>query len=58
MNVKELIEKLEKIEDKTLDVRAEIPDISENMWITDIEISNVGDPGYGIFGEVRLICME
>lgn len=63
MNVEELIEKLEKIEDKTLEVRVIEGSESgkwdqENYWVRKVEVSNTGDSGYYIEGEVRLIGEE
>ena len=62
MNVKELIKKLEKIEDKNLYVGVIIPDkidnVDTNYWISDVEISNKGDSGYELHGEARLIGRE
>ena len=58
MNVKELIEKLQQIEDKTLDIRLRNvmlnPNDIENYWLKDIEIHNKGYSGYELFGEVIL----
>ena len=62
MNVKELIEELETIEDKTLDVRVLLPEYAiednENFWVSKVEVSNTGNSGYDIGGEVRLIGSE
>jgi hypothetical protein len=60
MNVEEMIAELEKIEDKTLDVRViqEKDDGEENYWASHVEVSNQGDSGYNIFGEVRIVGTE
>ena len=38
MNVKELIEKLEKIKDKKLDVRIYTRFGNENLWLDEIKV--------------------
>jgi len=64
MTVQELINKLNKIEDKTLFVRVlennpHNPDFNmENYWLDEIEISDTGQSGYELHGEVRLIGVE
>jgi hypothetical protein len=68
MNVQQLIEILESIEDKTLPIRViedkdyyESGDAKPNFWLyseTDIELSNKGQSGYEMSGEVRLIGSE
>ncbi len=60
MNVKEMIEALEKIEDKTLEVRCCEPTDEEfrNLWVYDIEFSSTGLSGYEEQGEVRLLTSE
>ena len=68
MNVQQLIEILESIEDKTLPIRViedkdyyESGDAKPNFWLyseTDIELSNKGQSGYEMSGEVRLIGAE
>jgi hypothetical protein len=68
MNVQQLIEILENIEDKTLPIRViedkdyyESGDAKPNFWLyseTDIELSNKGQSGYEMSGEVRLIGSE
>jgi hypothetical protein len=63
MNVKELIKKLQKIEDKTLPIRVieEEDNDDPNYWlrpIGSIEVSNTGEDGYQICGEVRIIGSE
>jgi len=58
--VKELIDALQKIEDKTLPVRI-LPnffiddDDAENIWLNSVEASDKGQSGYEESGEVRLI---
>ena len=63
MNVKELIKKLQKIEDKTLPIRVieEEDNDDPNYWLRpsgSIEVSNTGEDGYQNCGEVRLIGNE
>jgi hypothetical protein len=60
MTVKELIEELQNIEDKALSVRVieEKDNGRPNYWINNIDISNTGDTGYELHGEVRLIGKE
>ena len=63
MKVKELIKQLQKIKDKNLPIRViEGEDNDDpNYWlrpIGSIEVSNTGDDGYQICGEVRLIGSE
>jgi len=60
MNVKELIEELKKIKDKTLEVRVieDYDDGGPNYWIRSIEVSETGRSGYELEGEVRLIGRE
>jgi len=59
MEVKELIKRLDKIKDKDLDVRVVIPEFDdENYWLSEVEVSNKGDSGYELHGEVRLIGNE
>ena len=63
MKVKELIKQLQKIEDKNLPIRVieEEDNDDPNYWlrpIGSIEVSNTGDDGYQICGEVRLIGSE
>ena len=59
MNVAELIEALQKVEDKSLEVRC-VTDFQtvENAWLYSIEESSTGSSGYECFGEVRLIASE
>ena len=57
MNVQELIDKLSKVEDKTLDVRLEIKKYSddpENFWLVSQTVRDTGMSGYEIGGEVVL----
>ena len=64
MKVGELINELNKIEDKTLDVRVlennpNNPDLyMENYWLHKIEVYDTGQSGYEHFGEVVLIGVE
>ena len=68
MTVKELIELLETIKDKTLPIRVieetdyyEDGDAKPNFWLwskTSIEVSDTGQSGYEQSGEVRLIGSE
>ena len=83
MSVEELIEELQKIEDKTLSVRCYCPELEKcidelnefvvatkgpdakeqiqsdiNQWLDDIDVSDTGDTGYELNGEVRLIGRE
>jgi len=68
MDVKQLIELLETIEDKTLPIRVieesdynEDGDAKPNFWLsfaTNIEVSDTGQSGYEQSGEVRLIGSE
>ena len=77
MTIKELIEQLQKIEDKTLSVRCYCPELEKyieelnefvpegkhiqsdiNQWLEDIDVSDTGDTGLELEGEVRLIGKE
>lgn len=59
MNVKELIEKLEKIKDKTLLINVFInDDMFSNNWVVDVEEYKTGSSGYEVEGEVLLITSE
>jgi len=60
MNVRQLIAELEKIEDKDLEIRVieEKDNGDPNFWLDRVEVSNEGDSGYEIGGEVRLIGEE
>jgi|TARA_R100000084_G_scaffold77950_1_gene35540 DNA-binding HxlR family transcriptional regulator len=56
MTVEELIEELQKIEDKTLDVRLE--DDETNKWVERVEAHYQGGSGYELHGEVILVASE
>ena len=56
MTVEELINELQKIEDKTLDVRLE--DDETNKWVERVEAHYQGGSGYELHGEVILISSE
>ena len=64
MTVQELIDELNTIENKDLCVRVlennpHNPDFNmENYWLDEIEISDTGQSGYELHGEVRLIGVE
>ena len=60
MTVKELIKKLQQIEDTTLSVRVieEKDNGRPNYWLNNIDISDTGETGYELLGEVRLIGTE
>ena len=64
MTVQELIDALNTIENKDLCVRVlennpHNPNFNmENYWLDEIEISNTGQSGYELHGEVRLIGVE
>ena len=64
MTVQELIDALNTIENKDLCVRVlennpHNPDFNmENYWLDEIEISDTGQSGYELHGEVRLIGVE
>ena len=64
MKVEELINELNKIEDKTLSVRVlenntDNPNYNmENYWIDRVEVANKGQSGYELNGEVILIGVE
>jgi tRNA A-37 threonylcarbamoyl transferase component Bud32 len=64
MTVQELINELNNIEDKSLDVRVLENNIDntnynmENYWINRIEVANTGQSGYELHGEVILIGEE
>lgn len=62
MNVQELIDELNKIENKTLDVRIDCDalienEIYENQWINYIEVHE-NQSGYEMHGEVVLFGNE
>ena len=62
MTVEELIKELQKIEDKTLDVRLE--DAEEdyfegvNKWVERVEVNYQGGSGYELHGEVIIVGSE
>ena len=63
MNVRELIVELQKVEDKSLEVRCEIDDDIYknnpfNAWVYMVEESSTGSSGYELLGEVRLLLSE
>jgi len=64
MTVQELIDALNIIEDKTLFVRVlednpDNPDYNgTNYWLDEIGVSDTGQSGYELHGEVRLIGVE
>ena len=57
MNIQQLINYLQSVEDKTLPIRivkdGEVDE--ENYWLDKIELSDKGNSGYEIEGELRLI---
>jgi hypothetical protein len=57
MNIQQLINYLQSVEDKTLPIRiindGEVDE--ENYWLDKIELSDTGNSGYEIEGELRLI---
>ena len=57
MNIQKLINYLQSVEDKTLPIRiindSEVD--GENYWLNKIELSDTGNSGYEIKGELRLI---
>lgn len=58
MNINELINILNKIEDKSLPIRMiELDEdgwYKDNHWLGEVEVSDTGSSGYEIEGEVRL----
>ena len=65
MTVKDLINVLQKIEDKSLLIRViETNDFDidgnpkPNFWLNEIEVSEKGQSGYEQNGEIRLIGSE
>ena len=64
MTVKELLELLEKVEDKSLPIRVlednpNNPDFNmTNYWLGDIEVVDTGSSGYENSGEVILTGAE
>jgi hypothetical protein len=61
MNPKELIAILEKLP-QDLPIRlvsvSEDGQNEENIWLSEVELSNTGDSGYEVSGEIRLIGNE
>tara|TARA_R100001460_G_scaffold76896_1_gene117883 strand:+ start:472 stop:654 length:183 start_codon:yes stop_codon:yes gene_type:complete len=60
MNVKELIAELQKVEDKSLEVRCiDVADTDDyNAWAYKVEESSTGSSGYELSGEVRILASE
>ena len=58
MTVEELINELQNIEDKTLDVKLEYKDEEANKWVERVEAHYQGGSGYELHGEVILIASE
>jgi hypothetical protein len=62
MNAKQLIELLNNLteEQKEMDIVLinSDSDETENIWLQSFEISNHGDSGYEVGGEIRLIGCE
>ena len=64
MTIKELIELLEQVEDKSLPIRVlednpDNPDFNmTNYWLGDIEVVDTGTSGYENSGEVILTGSE
>jgi len=58
MTVEELINELQKLEDKTLDVRLEYKDEEANKWVERVEAHYQGGSGYELHGEVILVASE
>lgn len=64
MTIKELIELLEQVEDKSLPIRVlednpNNPDFNmTNYWLADIEVVDTGSSGYENSGEVILTGRE
>ena len=56
MTVEELINELQKLEDKTLDVRLE--DEEANKWVERVEAHYQGGSGYELHGEVIIVGSE
>jgi len=58
MNINELINVLNKIEDKSLPIRMIELDkdgwFKDNYWLEEVQVSDTGSSGYEIEGEVRL----
>tara|TARA_R110002020_G_scaffold19996_2_gene68526 strand:+ start:2561 stop:2758 length:198 start_codon:yes stop_codon:yes gene_type:complete len=62
MTVQELIDALNTVKDKSLSVRVLENNLDnenfENYWLHSIEVSQKGQSGYELYGEVRLIGEE
>ena len=59
INIEELIKQLQKIKNKTLSIRIiKEKDDDKNYWLENIDVSNTGDTGYELHGEVRLTGKE
>ena len=59
MNAKELIELLEKCpQDLPIRFVNKDGEDEENIWLNDIEISETGQSGYEVEGEIRLLGSE
>ena len=58
MTVEELINELQKIEDKTLDVRLEYKNEEANKWVERVEAHYQGGSGYELHGEVIIVGSE
>ena len=58
MTVEELIKELQKIEDKTLDVRLEAEKIDENNWVERVWVYTTSQRGYELHGEVIIVGSE
>ena len=62
MTVEELINELQKLEDKTLDVRLEYKDEEANKWVERVvervEAHYQGGSGHELHGEVILVASE
>lgn len=57
MKVKDLIQLLDNLTDEQKEycILLVNNDIDDNVWLDSIEVSNTGDSGYEIGGEIRLI---
>jgi hypothetical protein len=55
----ELIDMLMKVKDKTLPIRlvnkSKEDEDEENIWAYDVEVSDTGQSGYEVGGEVRIL---
>ena len=62
MTVEELINELQNIEDKTLDVKLEYKDEEANKWVErvleQVEAHYQGGSGYELHGEVIIVGSE